>query len=408
MKKLISLISLSLVLMLSLGCLSGCHKKDEIALTVDGVEIKTATYICALIDADLQARQNVYNEKSEEEGFSSSTVIDYFSETIDGKEYSVWVKDTAITLLKKYAWSKKLLADGKASFTDKEESNIESNASYYWSNNGGAYLYSNNGVSFNSYLDYYRTSMVVGSYFLSIYGKEGTDPVPEEEVSKIFYDNYDISHYLYFSSVGTDNKTKDDEVIEKAKKTLEEYAANINSGKYTFKDAETLWNLYNGTTTDKKDDDKDNTSSDTSSAATSSSASSSGSVEEEEEEKPLDSTATLIASADSGSSYASSYFEKIHALGVNKATVVKDDNNNYYLFERGDIKGDPYYFNAEYNNALAMIKYEDFLESYEADASKLTYTENTFATGIISPKTIDYEQYNTFINYYNYSGSTAN
>ena len=85
--------------------------------------------------------------------------------------------------------------------------------------------------------------------------------------------------------------------------------------------------------------------------------------------------------------------------------MIKDDNKNYYLFVRGDIKGDPYYLKNQYNNALSMIKYSDFSKQYEADANALTYTENKHATGIMSSKSIDYTQYDTYRSYY---GSTAN
>lgn len=389
MKKFISLICLSLTILLAAGSLSGCHKQNEIAVTVEGVEVKTSTYICALIDADLQGRQKVYEEKSKADDFDSSKEIDYLSEKIDDKSFSDWVKETAMSLVKRYAYSKKLQSEKNVKFTETEEANIKSNASYNWSNYGGSFLYGPNGVSYDTYLDYYMTSMVSGSYFLSIYGKDGTDPVPESEVEKKFYDNFDIMHLLYFSATGTDGKSKDDADIEKAKKTLEEYAVSINSGKYTFKDVKKLWDLYNGTEESDTKEDSDTDDEDTDST----------------EDKPLDSTAQLIASSESGTNYSSPYFEKIHALGVNEATVIKDDNKNYYLFVRGDIKGDPYYLKNQYNNALSMIKYSDFSKQYEADANALTYTENKHATGIMSSKSIDYTQYDTYRSYY---GSTAN
>ena len=90
MKKFISLMCLSLTIILAAGSLSGCHKQNEIAVTVEGVEVKTSTYICALIDADLQGRQKVYEEKSKADDFDSSKEIDSnsdntLSRTINGR-----------------------------------------------------------------------------------------------------------------------------------------------------------------------------------------------------------------------------------------------------------------------------------------------------------------------------------
>jgi len=77
---------------------AGCHKKDEIAVTVGDVEFTSAYYMCALVMADSEARNEVYEDLSDEE--KTSDEVDYFSKKIDGKKYKTWVKDTAIEGLK--------------------------------------------------------------------------------------------------------------------------------------------------------------------------------------------------------------------------------------------------------------------------------------------------------------------
>jgi hypothetical protein len=60
------LIALVLVLMMVLS-FAGCHKKNEIAVTIGDVEFTSAYYMCAFVNAYMEAQQLVYNELTEEE-----------------------------------------------------------------------------------------------------------------------------------------------------------------------------------------------------------------------------------------------------------------------------------------------------------------------------------------------------
>ena len=64
---------------------TGCHKKDEIAVTVGDVKFTSAYYMCAFVMADTEARQKVSENLSEEE--QSSADVDIYSKKIDGKKY---------------------------------------------------------------------------------------------------------------------------------------------------------------------------------------------------------------------------------------------------------------------------------------------------------------------------------
>ncbi len=410
MKKLISIICLVLVVCLSVGTLSGCHKKNEIALVIGGVEIKTSTYLAALIEADLQARQDIYKLKSAEEDFDSSKEIDYSKETLDGKDYNTWVKDRAILLCQRYVYVDKITAEKKVAFSESEMENLEARAQNNWSSYGYAYLYTNNGVSYDTYLDFYRSCLLLDYYFLSIYGKDGTDAIPEVTVNEEFYNNYDIMHFIYSAKQDSAGKDKTAEVLKAEKEMFEQYAKDINSGKYTFKEVEALYKKYqeeqnktdssssSGTSsTVTSSNVSSNVSSDNSSATTSGTTSS-GTKEEYTE--PKDSTATLIATEKTESNYATDHFDRIHALEIGKALFYEDESGNRYLFVRDDIKGDPYYLKANYDQVVYMLKYEDFSADIEAEAVKLSVEEDTWATGILDADEINYEEYNLFSQYY--------
>ena len=77
MKNFKRIIALALVFLMAVSFV-GCHKKNEIAVTVGDVEFTSAYYMCALINADSEAKTKVQEELSEDEQ-SSTTEIDYYS-----------------------------------------------------------------------------------------------------------------------------------------------------------------------------------------------------------------------------------------------------------------------------------------------------------------------------------------
>jgi hypothetical protein len=95
-----------------LASFAACHPKDEVAVTVGDVEFTSAYYMCALINADNEARSLVdealaeKKEKDDKDSSSTSTAteeVDYYSEKVEGKKYVDWVKARAIENLKQIA-----------------------------------------------------------------------------------------------------------------------------------------------------------------------------------------------------------------------------------------------------------------------------------------------------------------
>ena len=80
MKNFKKIIALALAALMLLS-FAGCHKKDEVAVTIGDVEFTSAYYMCALINADSEAKSKVYENLTEEEQQSGD--IDYYSKKID-------------------------------------------------------------------------------------------------------------------------------------------------------------------------------------------------------------------------------------------------------------------------------------------------------------------------------------
>ena len=104
---------------------AACHPKDETAVTVGDVKFTSAYYMCALINADSQAKSKVKENLSDSE---SSTDIDYYSKKIDDKKFVDWVEDTALETLKEIAAYKTLCKENKLEVSEDEKTQAKTYA----------------------------------------------------------------------------------------------------------------------------------------------------------------------------------------------------------------------------------------------------------------------------------------
>lgn len=421
MKKITRALCLMLAVILCVGVFAGCHPKDEIALDFGEYKISSGTYACAIVQADMEARQNVYNTLSAQEGFDSSKEIDYLKQKINGVSYSEWVKDRALKMCQELVYIQKMVKEVNLKIDDKDVTNAKTYADYNWSTGAQQLLYNANGVAYETYYNFYFNTVQMSEYFLSIYGKGGTNAVKEEDVLKTLYDNYDLAYYISVSYKDSNGKKRDEDDIKADKALFDSYAEKINKGELTFKEVEKLWNEE---TKKREEEEKKNnsTSSNTSSTTstttstptsstpassnpTSSDATSSGATSSEEPfSKPADESAYLIGTDETGSNYAFEHFEDVHKLDVGKAVVIEEEGTNCMLFVRGDIKGDYYYEKNYYDSALSILKYDAFQADFQKEAYKLEYKENKYATSNFSAKKVDYTDYNAYQEYMQYYG----
>ena len=378
MKKMMRIVGVVLVLCLLLGTLTACHSKDEIAVTVDGVKLRTATYLCAMIQADQEGRQTVYNTLSVKSDFDSSATIDYASEKIEDTDFTTWVENRALEICKMYALNVKRAEEFKLTLTEEQIAGAKQQVDNYWNNYGYSYLFEKNGVSYDTYLDMYQNSLYESLYFLHLYGKEGTEPADEKEINEVLFDNYDLMYYLVSGPNDSEGNAKDESVLTEEKAKLNTLAAQINNGTKTFAAA---YEEFNGE------------------ALTASEPVTDGSA-------PLDTNATLIASSESKTQYASEFFTTVHELGVGKAVVTTHDEYTY-LFVRGDLKADPYYAKNLYDSALSIKLYDGFDKTYKEAAAALTAEKSSYATGRISISDFDYSEYQSYASYLNQYASQS-
>lgn len=325
---------------------TACHKKNEIAVTAKDVEFTSAYYMCALINADSEAKNKVQENLTEEE--KSAEEINYYSKKIDDKEYKTWVKDKALDYLKDIAAYKLLCAENKVELEDELKANAEYMGEYYWSY-GSSMYFEPNGVSKETYLKYSTDAAYSEAYFNYLYGKEGTKAIAAKDVENEIYGSYVIAEQL---SASYTSEMKDDE--KTAMKTkLEGYVKDLNDGKKTFKQ---VYNEYNAI----KETDEEKTTTD------------------EEKSAPKSEYAQIFGKE--GTNYESDHYETVKGLKTGVAKLIElEDKSGFILVFKQDIKADPYYLEALDSAARHTLKDDEFEKAIEEYKKSFELDINDYA-----------------------------
>lgn len=365
---------LALVLVLSFA---GCHQKNEVAVKAGDDTFTSAFYMCALINADTAARTKIDEAKAaEKENATSSTTsatTDYFAETIDGKSYEDYVKESALNTIKRFVYVKRMCDENNLTISEQEKNNSLTMTEYYWNYYGYASLFEANGVSLATYKEYTLYSLYEDKYFNFIYGEGGDKAVSDTDIKNFLYSNYVIADVL---SASVASKTDSEKALVQT--DFEKYKGRLEKGE-TF---EKIYKEYNKV----KEDTTSSTTSSTASSATSSTTSGS---EENKALAPKDSYAQVIGSKET--SYSSKQYETIKAMKTGEVKFVKDDESGYYyLFVKGDITADPYYLEGLKKNVLNDMKFDEFEAAIKAEAAKVELKTVAFAINQFKVKKIKY------------------
>lgn len=355
MKNFKRLIAAALVLIMVLS-FAGCHKKNEIAVTIGDVEFTSAYYMCALINADLEAKNLVNETLTEEE---KKEEIDYYSKKVEDTDYVEWVENKAIETLKEVAAYKILCKENKLELKDEDVSMSQTYANYYWSSYGYAAYFEPNGVALSTYTDYMTDSYYAEYYFEHLYAAEGEKAIAAADVEKKLYDNFIIADVIE-ASITSDMKDADKTAL---KTKLEGYVTALKDGKKTF---EQVYNEYNEIKeTDKKEEaDK-----------------------ESDEPTPKDKYATVLGAKDTG--YDHDQYDTIKAMATGEVKLITlEEDAGYVLAVKQDIKADPYYLETLDMTIRHLIADKDFEKLIADYAKELKPEINKYAVGQFKVKKI--------------------
>lgn len=353
------IIALGLVFIMALA-FTGCHKKNEIAVTIGDVEFTSAYYMCALISADSEAQAEVQEQLSDDE---STEDIDYYSQKIDGKSYVDWVEDRAIEKLKEIAAYKTLCKQNNLEFDQEDVEQTEYYISMYWSSYGYSEYFEPNGVSEQTFLQFNIDSDYSSLYFDFLYGEGGEKEIASDEVAQKIYDTFVTANLLTV----TFSEETDTEKAE-IKTKLEGYVTDLTKGKKTF---EEVYHEYTETEADHTDESED--TSDT------------------EESQPLDPHASIFGPEDTN--YAFDYYDDIKAMATGEVKLIEqEDSAGYYLVVKKDIKSDPYYLEYLDSTVRHMLADEEYEKDMEEYYTSLEADINKYAVGQFKVKKIKYPE----------------
>ena len=192
MKTIKKVYALALVLVMAL-MFTACHEKGEIAVKIGDIEFTSAYYMCALINADSEAKYRVESELSDDE---STDDVDYYSKKIDDKDFVTWVEDTAMDHLKEIAAYKTLCKENNLEISDEEAENAEAYASFYWSSYGYSAYFEPNGVGESTYTNYMKDTYYSNLYFEHLYGEGGEKEIEADTVKAKMLDNFVVAAFI--------------------------------------------------------------------------------------------------------------------------------------------------------------------------------------------------------------------
>jgi len=337
--------------------LCACHGKNEVALTIEGMDIASALYLNALVDADANAKQTV-DEQLAKEDSESSEATDYYTQQINGVNFVDYVKEKTIERCKEYVFFQKLVDAGTIKLTDEQLRDVQAAASQYWSDYGYAYLYAANGVSYETYEKAFTYSYYSNEYFEYLYGKDGEKEVPENTLKDSFLENYTL---VYALSASYEEKATDDQKAA-LKTKLEGYEKRLKNGE----DFEKIYMEHNGL---KEEDHK----------------------HQETKDGPKDQHATVLADKNSKSSYAHTDFDELYEMKVGETIIIENaEKTGLTLYVRLDINSDTYYFEQLKSEVLYLLKNEEYQDFVTEKTKNYAVDKNNFAINRFDVEDIDY------------------
>ncbi len=247
--------------------LCGCADTGYI-MKVDGMDIKNGVYLYYQQDAYATANDKlneIYNASSSSGSSSSSSSsssaaassssLDFFTQSIENKASSDWVKDETLRLVKQFVGIQRMAAEKGVTLDDDDRNEINDVIKEMWDTENYLYqvyygfdtlgeYYEQRGISRETMKLLYEVNTLKSKLFVQMYGKDGEKPVPEKDIVDYVKDAYASSQIIsipYNDKYG--NGTTDTSRIDELNTKAQSYADELNNGK-KFVDVQYECELY--------------------------------------------------------------------------------------------------------------------------------------------------------------------
>lgn len=205
---------LSAVTVLCMCC--SCNQSEtKVIMTVGNEQVPAGVYIMYLNTAISELETEI--AEAEYKG-------DKWDFKIEDKSAAEWVKDKAIQYTLELIAVEREFKKRGTKFTAEEQSNLDYITDYYWMYYGS--FYESMGVSYASFARVQKGASLSQKMLIDQYGKDGTEPVSDEDLKTYMEENYmRVNHILisrYEDPKATTKVELSEEKLKEAKSDAED------------------------------------------------------------------------------------------------------------------------------------------------------------------------------------------
>lgn len=297
---------------------------------------------------------NMIGAYSDAGGMVEDTEKEILSQQVDGQDASAWIVQKAQQYTREYIAAEEKFTELGLSLSEEQQNYIIQMTDYQWQYLGDAYT--ENGIAKSSMQKTLENSMKQSVIFESIYGKEGTEPVPEADLLAKYQEDYTRSQYIAISKKTGKGEPVTEEELEKSRNEIQGYYDRAVKGE-NFEDIILEY-------------EKAHTP-----------------AEQEVHEHATPGMHDVIVGRTS-TSFPQKYVDEVFGAPIGTPIQVEDDSY-FYVILRKELLGDGADFEQKRSNLLTELKGDEFQERLKSWAEELgDVTVNQAAIDLYTPKKI--------------------
>lgn len=221
--------------------LCGCGDNGYL-MTVENVSIRNGIYLSFQQSAYNEAYSKIQEQNGSDDSSSDTSEIDVFSESIEHKSASEWIKEQTINNVRKFVAVQKVCEEYGITLTDDEIKEMNNDLQSTWDeenfyvqytmgfNTLGEY-YESFGVGIDSMKEIRKANALSDKLFLHYYDTEGMYPVTKDEINTYLTENYAAVKMLTLEYKDASGKALEtDEAKQEIRDKAKVYADRLNSG----------------------------------------------------------------------------------------------------------------------------------------------------------------------------------
>lgn len=225
MIKKISALFLSIILCLTfVGCSAS---KAENVYNIEGENIWSGLYLYYSITSVNEAITKI-NEAEKAAGKEAIDDSKWTEYKIEDKDAMTWVREKTLQECKNYVIVNKKFEEYGLTVSEEIQKSSKQFNDYIWQILGETYA--SNGVSIETFKKVTESRDKRQEVFLKYYGKDGAEPISDDELKAKFMDNYSKIKRVPFDMTNADGSAMSEEQKVEFKTLLEGYVASVAKG----------------------------------------------------------------------------------------------------------------------------------------------------------------------------------